>query len=62
VRSLKLRKDLLSGDCKGVATIAMEAQEAHAAFAGLDGRKLNGIAIRVGLQWASNRREDWAAD
>jgi len=30
VRSLKLVKDLYSGDCKGFATVAMEGHEARA--------------------------------
>jgi len=62
VRSLKLIKDLLSGDCKGIAIIGMEAQEARAAFAGLDGRKLKGNAIRVGLDWASKNNKGRNSD
>lgn len=61
VRSLKLIKDLLSGDCKGIAIIGMEAQEARAAFAGLDGMKLKGNAIRVGLDWASHNKNGRAS-
>jgi RNA recognition motif-containing protein len=48
VRSLKLAKDLFSGDCKGFATIAMEGHEARAAMAALDGKELDGSNIRVG--------------
>ena len=48
VRSLKLAKDLFSGDCKGFATIDMEGHEARAAMAGLDGKELDGNMIRVG--------------
>lgn len=48
VRSLKLAKDLFSGDCKGFATIDMEGHEARAAIAALDGRELDGNTIRVG--------------
>ncbi|MEJ2528900.1 MAG: RNA-binding protein [Gammaproteobacteria bacterium] len=48
VRSLKLAKDLFSGDCKGFATIDMEGHEARAAMSGLDGRELDGNRIRVG--------------
>lgn len=47
VRSLKLVKDLFSGDCKGFATIAMEGHEARAAIAALDGSDLNGKQIYV---------------
>jgi RNA recognition motif-containing protein len=48
VRSLKLIKDLFSGECKGIAIIEMEGHEARAAIAGLDGKNLEGSAIRVG--------------
>ncbi|MBA1445350.1 MAG: RNA-binding protein [gamma proteobacterium endosymbiont of Lamellibrachia anaximandri] len=48
VRSLKLVKDLFSGDCKGFATIDMEGHEARAAMAALDGSEFNGSMIRVG--------------
>jgi RNA recognition motif-containing protein len=46
---LKLIKDLFSGECKGIAIIGMEGHEARAAIAGLDGKDLQGSAIRVGL-------------
>ncbi|MCU7905102.1 MAG: RNA-binding protein [Candidatus Thiodiazotropha sp. (ex Epidulcina cf. delphinae)] len=48
VRSLKMVKDLFSGDCKGFATIDMEGHEARAAIAALDGSDFNGDMIRVG--------------
>lgn len=48
VRSLKLVKDLFSGECKGFATLDMEGHEARAAIAALDGSDLNGSLIRVG--------------
>lgn len=48
VRSLKLVKDLFSGECKGFATIAMEGHEARAAMAALDSSNWNGSLIRVG--------------
>ncbi len=47
VRSLKLVKDLYTGDCKGFATIEMEGHEARAAIAGLNGSFLDGSMIRV---------------
>lgn len=47
VRSLKLVKDLYSGDCKGFATIAMEGHEARAAIAALNGSFVNDSMIRV---------------
>jgi len=48
VRSLKLVKDLFSGDCKGFATIEMEGHEARAAMTALDGSEFNGSLIHVG--------------
>ncbi|MES9813954.1 MAG: RNA-binding protein [Candidatus Thiodiazotropha endolucinida] len=48
VRSLKIAKDLFSGDCRGFATIDMEGHEARAAIAALDGSDLGGSTIRVG--------------
>jgi RNA recognition motif-containing protein len=49
VRSLKLAKDIFSGECKGFATINMEGHEARAAIAALDGSDFEGRQIRVGL-------------
>jgi RNA recognition motif-containing protein len=49
VRSLKLAKDIFSGDCKGFATVSMEGHEARAAIAALDGSEFEGRQIRVGL-------------
>lgn len=57
VTSLKIIKDDLSGDCKGIAFIGMEDQEARAAMLGLDGKKFKGRPIRVELNWPSHRRE-----
>ncbi|MES9845604.1 MAG: RNA-binding protein [Candidatus Sedimenticola sp. PURPLELP] len=48
VRSLKLVKDLFSGECKGFATLDMEGHEARAAIAALDNSEFNGSMIRVG--------------
>jgi RNA recognition motif-containing protein len=47
VRSLKLAKDLFSGECKGFATISMEGHEARAAMAALDGSDLDGRQVYV---------------
>jgi RNA recognition motif-containing protein len=52
VRSLKLVKDLFSGECKGFVTLEMEGHEARAAIAALDNSDLNGSMIRVGLDRA----------
>jgi RNA recognition motif-containing protein len=57
VRSLKVIKDLLTNDCKGIAFVGMGDLEAQAAIAGLDGKKFRGRPIRVGLNWPSNSRE-----
>jgi len=59
VRSLKLVKDLFSGECKGIAIIGMEGHEARAAIAGLDGKSLQGspTPIRVGPERPSKNRK-----
>lgn len=56
VHSLKLISGCLSGDCKGIAFVGMEDHDAQAAIAALDGAKINGRPIRVGLNWPSNKR------
>ncbi len=48
VRSIKLAKDLFSGQCRGFATIQMEGHEARAAMSALDGHEVDGRQIRVG--------------
>jgi len=55
VRSLKIVKDVLSGDCKGIAFARMDDDEAEAAIAELDGKKNKGRPIRVGLHWPSSK-------
>ena len=62
VRSLKLIKDLFSGECKGIAMIGMEGHEARAAIAGLDGQSLQGspTPIRVGPERPSKNRKGGA--
>ena len=47
VRSIKLVKDLYSGDCKGFATVAMEGHEARAAMSALNGSMVDGNLVRV---------------
>lgn len=49
VHSLKLVKDLFSGECKGFATLNMEGHEARAAIAALDNSQFHENLIRVGL-------------
>lgn len=56
VRSLKIAKDLFSGECRGFATIEMEGHEARAAIAALDGRSVDGAILRVGPDKMPKRR------
>ncbi|MCU7915723.1 MAG: RNA-binding protein [Candidatus Thiodiazotropha sp. (ex Gloverina cf. vestifex)] len=49
VRSIKLVKDIFSGECKGFATIEMEGHEGRAAITALDGKEFDGSVIGVGL-------------
>lgn len=53
VRSLKVVKDGLPGECIGNAFIRMDGDEAQAAIAGLDGVKNKGRFTRDGLHWPS---------
>ena len=46
-RSLKLVKDLFSGDCKGFGFLEMEGHEARAAIAELDGKPFEGSLLKV---------------
>ena len=48
-RSLKLVKDLFSGDCKGFGFLEMEGHEARAAISALDGAEFEGSQLRVGI-------------
>ena len=47
VHSLKLVKDMLSGQCKGFGFLEMEGHEARAAIAKLDGMSFEGNFINV---------------
>lgn len=47
VRSIKLVKDLFSGNCKGFGFLEMEGHEARAAIAGLDGKSFEGNFLKV---------------
>lgn len=49
VHSLKLVKDLFSGECKGFATVSMEGHEARAAIAGLNNKDIDGNQLRVSV-------------
>ena len=47
VHSLKLARDIFSGQCKGFGFVEMEGHEARAAIAKLDGRSFEGNIIHV---------------
>jgi RNA recognition motif-containing protein len=47
VRSIKLVKDIFSGNCKGFGFLEMEGHEARAAIAGLDGKSFEGYHLKV---------------
>lgn len=47
VRSIRLVKDLFSGQCKGFGFLEMEGHEARAAIAGLDGKSFEGSLLKV---------------
>ena len=50
VHSVKLVKDIFSGECKGFATVQMEGHEGRAAMQALDGSVFNGSSIGVRLE------------
>jgi len=56
VHSLKIAKDLFSGECKGFATIDMEGHEAREAMAALDHSEFEGKHIRVSKHEPRTRR------
>ena len=47
VHSLKIVRDIFSGQCKGFGFIEMEGHEARTAIANLDGRSFEGNSIQV---------------
>ncbi|MDH5631803.1 MAG: RNA-binding protein [Gammaproteobacteria bacterium] len=47
VRSVKLVKDIFSGDCKGFGFVEMEGHEARNAISGLDGKIIDGKTLQV---------------
>lgn len=50
VRSLKMSKDLFSGECKGFAELNMEGHEAREAISALNGSSQDGSMLRVELK------------
>ena len=55
VRSLKLAKDLFSGNCKGFGFLEMEGHEARAAIAELDGKSFEGNVLKVKFEREKGR-------
>ncbi len=55
VRSMKLVKDLFSGQCKGFGFIEMEGHEARAAIAELDGKAYEGKFLKVKFEEEKGR-------
>lgn len=55
VRSIKLVKDLFSGNCKGFGFLEMEGHEARAAIAGLDGKSFEGNMLKVKFEEPRSR-------
>lgn len=47
VRSIRLMRDVFSGNCRGFGFIEMEGHEARAAIAGLDGKDFHDRPLRV---------------
>ena len=47
VRSVKLAKDLFSGNCKGFGFLEMEGHEARVAIAELNGKSFEGNTLKV---------------
>ncbi|ANB19203.1 RNA recognition motif domain-containing protein [Dokdonella koreensis] len=56
VRSLRLARDVFSGECKGYAEIEMEGHEARNAIAALNGAFTGDGALRVELKSEKKRR------
>ncbi len=56
VRSIKLARDVFSGQCKGFGFIEMEGHEARAAIAGLNAKNFEGKLLKVNFEQPRNRR------
>ncbi len=56
VHSLKLVKDLFSGECKGFATVSMEGHEARAAITALNKRDVDGSQLRVQIDRPNKKK------
>lgn len=55
VHSIKLVRDLFSGQCKGFGFLEMEGHEARAALNGLNGRTFEGNQLKVRFDEAKSR-------
>ncbi len=56
IHSIKLVKDLFSGECKGFGFLEMEGHEARAAIAGLNGKSFEGNYLKVNFEVDRNKR------
>jgi RNA recognition motif-containing protein len=56
VRSIKLATDIFTNKCKGFGFIEMEGHEARAAIAGLNGKFIDGKALRVNYEEPKTKR------
>ena len=52
VRSIEIKKDIFSGQCRGFGFLEMEGHEARAALAGLDGASFEGGLLKVRFEEA----------
>ncbi|MDH5765739.1 MAG: RNA-binding protein [Gammaproteobacteria bacterium] len=50
VHSIKIVKDLFSGQCKGIGFVEMEGHEARAAIDGLNGELFEGNYLKVNYE------------
>lgn len=56
VRSVRLQRDVFSGQCRGFGFVEMEGHEARAAMAALDGRDFQGRPLRVNEEQPDRKR------
>lgn len=47
VHSIRLNTDIFTGKCRGFGIVSMEGHEARAAIADLDGKSVEGRALKV---------------
>ncbi len=56
VRSMKLVRDIFSGQCKGFAVVGMEGHEAKEVINQLDGKEVDGRLLKVKYELKDGRR------